>query len=579
MNHPRSRYLYLALCAGALGVAAAPLVIGCDSKRPPTSPGDRPAATSAREGEAAALAELEAKPDAEHCRTALQQLDNLDSAGARPVLADAERADLGAFLRLTPAEANEAGQRTFSQTDAAYLEECMLVRAGVRSLRIDARPPLERAQLGFDWVCRMVYLDDRWPAPANAWNTLQGGSGLALSRAYVVLAAWQQLGLDGCVVGPPELEKAASVSAADPTDPASRATYAPVRACAVKVGADLFLFDPAAGRAVPSPDGKSPLTLAQAKARPDAAKDLAKADEVKGWQPFLAPSLPGLARRMEWLERLNPGNVSPRLFVDARRQRAEFAQDLGGTAVKAWNPDGDPYSAGRVLARYGAEEPTGRTKLALRDAYRLAQAPLEQLPKINLTGVALVHVSESFRRPFDALRYAPHSARDLILRGQFTEATTALAGVKDTVANARARLDQDKTLERDFKAWADEFQDLSAGIIRAEREDPARLGEATRALNQFMAQPRNQDIERSYVLGHAARPLAADVAFLTATAVHERAERARLEGTGQAASHWRNAAEWWQRFLDASVQAKSPYPARERHAQALLARCKQFTGK
>ena len=96
----------------------------------------------------------------------IQVLDNQEGAGRRPVLSAAEKAELAAFLRLAEAELSEAGQTAFSLEDAAYLEEALLVRAGVRSLKIDARPPLERARLGFDWACRMVYVDDRVPWPA-----------------------------------------------------------------------------------------------------------------------------------------------------------------------------------------------------------------------------------------------------------------------------------------------------------------------------------------------------------------------------------------------------------------------------
>jgi hypothetical protein len=579
MNHPRSRYPHFAAVALVFGFSAAALLSGCDAKRATTGGSPQPSAGPTKDLETVALAGLENQPDAEHCRTALQQLDNLDSAATRPALADAERAELSQFLHLTPAEAAEAAQTTFSQTDAAYVEECLLVRAGVRSLRIDARPPLERAGLGFDWVCRMVYVDDRWRAPTNPWTTLQSGSGVALSRAYAVLAAWQQLGLDGCLVGPPDLEKTPSMAASDRTDPRSPPTYAPVRACGVKVGGDLFLFDPLVGRAVPGADGKGPLTLAQAKARPDAVQGLAKAEEVKAWQPFLAPPLAGLGRRMEWLEHLNPTGAGVKLFADVGRQRAGFAKDLAGTPVGAWNPPGDPFSAGRVLARYASEEATTRANVALRDQHRLAVAPLEQMPKIDLAGAALYLVAESFRRPFDMLRYAPHTARDLLVRGQLSEATTALAGMKNTVDDARARLDQDKNLRKDFEAWAEEFQGLSARMIRAERENPAGVAAANRALENFRNNPRNRDIEKAFVLGNAARPLAAEVAFLMAAAVHERAERARLEDSAQAAERWRNAADWWARFLDASAQAKSPFPAREQHARALLARCRGFTAK
>jgi hypothetical protein len=73
--------------------------------------------------------------------------------------------------------------------------------------------------------------------------------------------------------------------------------------------------------------------------------------------------------------------------------------------------------------------------------------------------------------------------------------------------------------------------------------------------------------------------LAAEVTFLLAGCVQERAERAQLDQSAQAAGHWRNAAEWWNRFLDASVEARSPFPTREAHARAQLARCKQFAPK
>ncbi|HKB06381.1 MAG TPA: hypothetical protein VKD90_29570, partial [Gemmataceae bacterium] len=229
--------------------------------------------------------------------------------------------------------------------------------------------------------------------------------------------------------------------------------------------------------------------------------------------------------------------------------------------------------------RYAGEEASNRTKVALRDSLRVAMVPLEHMPETNLAGHARAHVRQSFGRPFESLRYSLNTPRDLLLRGQYAEATTALNSFKNLVDNARSRMEQDKTLRREFETWADEFQALSARVIRAEREDPASLPTYSRQLDLFRSQQRNQDIERAFVLGNAARPLAAEVTFLTATAVHERAERAQLEGGGQAVDLWRNAAQWWKRFLDASDQARSPFPAREPHAKALLARCEQFTAK
>jgi hypothetical protein len=550
------------------------LLAGCDARKSATTPGGQPATGPARDVEATALAGLDTQPDLDKCRTALQQLDNLESTSRRPTLTDAEKADLASLLKLNPAERGEIGQTTFSQTDAAYLEECLLVRAGVRALKIDDRPPLERARLGFEWVCRMVYVDDRVPLPANPWTTLQCGSGIALSRAYVVLAAWQQLGLDGCLVGPATLATTPSMTLPGPVNADGQPTFAPVRACGVRIESDVYLFDPAGGIVVPAADGKSVLTLAQAKEMPQTVKGLAKEDEVKTWQPFLAPPLPALSRRMEWLERLNPGGLGAKLFVDLAGQRAKAEP----TSAAVWFPEGDVHSAGRVLARYAAEEATP-TMVPLRQRHRIGMIPLEQFPKTNLAGNALAHVRMSYARPFDMLRYTPNSARDHLLRGQLGEALTALDDLKKLIDNARARFDQDKGLQEDFERWSNEFQAVSAQLIRAERDDPANVPAARRAFEQFRIQPKNMDIERAFVLGHAARPLAAEVTFLMASTVHERAERAQLDGSAQAAGHWRNARDWWVRFLDASAQARALFPAREPHARALLARCQQFVKK
>lgn len=566
MSHPR-----LQRWTAALLLAGPPLVAGCDARRG-TSPGNTPAATPSRDGEAQALALLENQPDLAKCRTALQQLDAQDGAGSRPALSDAERAELTARLNLTPAEAAELGQSTFSQVDAAYLQECLLVRAGVRTLKVDARPPLDRARVGFEWACRMVYVDDRTPWPANPWTTLEGGSGIALSRAYVVLAVWQQLGLDGCLVGPPALKTTASYTVT-PTVLEVRSSYAPVRACGVQVGSDVFLFDPAAGRPLPGPDAGGVLTLAQAQKSPASATGF-DADEVKSWRPYIAPPLPGLSRRMEWLEKRNPGGSEVKLYIDlaARRGRA------GGASPDVWNPPGDTYSPSRILGRFESEEATGRVNLALRDQHRLAMTPLERLPKTDLSGRALNELTGAFLSQFGSLRYAPNTPRDLLLRGQYSEAMSALDDVKKTVDFARSRIEQDPTLQKDFEHWTEQLQVLTARTLRPEPGDPTGA-QAQRALEQFRNDRRNRDIERAFVLGHAALPLGAEVAFLTAECVHERAERAQAEKSDRARGLWRNAAEWWQRFLDASAQANSPFPAREPHAQNLLARCQQFAGK
>jgi hypothetical protein len=572
MSHPHSRSPFWAAAgAAALVFLGALAMFGCDSRRGGTGGGSKGGVASPKDIEANTLAKLEAQADVQTCRTVLQQLDAADGAGARPALSESERAELAALLKLTPGEVAEIGQPTFSQADAYYLEECLLVRAGTRALKIDSRPPLERARLAFDWVCRQVYVENRVPWPANPWTTLEAGSGIALSRAYVVLAAWQQLGLDGCLVGPPALKTARSVSA-NPADPEGRPQYAPVRACGVLIEGNLYLFDHTAGRALTAADGKDVLTLAAAQKAPESARGF-EADEVKTWHPYIVPPLPGVSRRMEWLEQRNPGNAGVRLFVNATAQKDKF-----GPACQCWNPDGDALTATRVLARYASDEGGTQEKLPMRNEHRVRMIPMDRLPRTTLDGEAFGQLAVAFLAQFETLRYAPNTPRDLLLRGQYTEATSVLKDVSETVDNARARMDQDTTFQKDFQAWANEFQRLTARRLRPEPGDPGGT-RAAYALEQFRNAPRNRDIEVAFVRGAAARPLGAEVKFLTAQCVHERAERLQIDGSPQAPAQWKNAAEWWLRFLDASAQAQSPFPAREPHARQLLARCQQFAGK
>jgi hypothetical protein len=557
--------------AGMTAAVLAVLVsLGCESKKRTSNTG--PEARPVADAEASAVAELESKQDAAHCRTVLQQLDNLESIKHRPTLSDSERAELAKFLRLTPADLTELGQANFTQTDAAFLEECLLVRSGVRALKLEGQPPLEQARRSFEWVCRMVFTDDRIGNPSNPWSTLHAGSGVALSRAYLVLAVWQQLGLDACLVGPPAL-KNAPVLVADKGVPVPTATYAPVRACGVRIDKNVFLFDAASGKPLPAEDGKGVLTLNAARAKPEVVSGLKPADEAKGWQAFLAPAMPALAPRMDWLQKLNPGNIGVKLYMDLAGVRARFAN--AGTPCEAWTPEESGFSPLRILAVYSGEQTLGRGTAALRDVHRLSLVPLELMPKTKLDerSRSLDQLKDSFARPFLMLRFDPNTPTDLIIRGQFQQATTALDDVKKMIDFARDRFDRDTNLKKDFDKWADDFQRLNAQLARAERDDPASVPLARQALEQFRRNPKNEDIEKAFILGSAARPLAAEVNYLMALCIHERAERA------QARANWKNAEEWWGRFLDASSDARSPVPAREAHARALLERCRQFSGK
>lgn len=549
--------------------------IGCEDKKAKTNAGV--ATGPSADAEAQAVLALETQQDQAHCRTVLQQLDNLPSIANRPAQSTTELDDIRRFLQLSASEATEVGQANFSQTDAEYLEECFLVRSGVRSLRQDGRPPLEQAQAAFDWVCRLVFVEDRvaWPAPT--WMTLQTGSGVALSRAYVIISAWQQLGLDACLIGPPKLKTTASYND-QVRGPGGKPTYAPIRACGVKVEKEIYLFDPVTGKALAAADGRSVLTLAQVRANPELARS-SSADEAKTWQIFFSPPLSSLSARMDWLQRLNPGNANVKLHVDIRKVRDTMKADFPGIPCEGWNPPNDPYTPTRVLALYSTEGESDRTKISHRDLHRMRMIPLEHMPRTNLAGAPLEYLLQMYVAPFSSLCFLPDSPRDLMLRGQFQQATSSLDRTKQMVENSRTRLEQDKDVQKDFDAWSESFRTLFAQVNIARTSNPAGLATANKALEDFRNQPRNRDIERAFILGNAAKPLSASITYLMASSVHERAERTQRDSPAQAIAQWKNAEEWWGRFLDASAQTNGVQPARDAHARELLQRCRQFTAK
>lgn len=560
-----NRLSFLAIAFLTVGITA---LSGCEARKV-TSQKAKPVQQA---DESQALAPLESFQDSAQCRTALTQLDALPSANDRPTISEADRAELGKYLQLTPAEIAEVAQTNFTSTDGMYLSEALLIRTGVRALHVESKPPLEQARLSFEWICRTIYIDDRVPAPVNPWLALETGWGIGLSRVYAVLATWQQLGLDGCVVGPATLKSSPSINIG--TTPAQ---FAPVRSCGVKIGKDVFLFDATAGKPLPTADGKGILTLAAARAKPDVVASLG--DEAKDWRPYLAPALSVVAPRMEWLQKLNPGNVGAKLYVDVRKQRAAFESDLAGIPIDAWNPAGDLYTPTRILGLIFTSESSNRAGLALRDQYLLQTLPLWQMPKTKLEGTPLTELRQAFAQPFDSLRGSQASPRELLIRGQLQDATTNLSDTRENVERARQRFEEDKTLQKDFDRWADQFRHLSAVANNARLRDPDGLPAALRALQEFRSTLANREVEQAFVLGTAARPLAAEVYYMTALCKHEQAERAHFDNPTGGTDRWRNAAEWWERYLDVSARANSPYPAREPHARALLERCRKFTGK
>src|SRR5262249_4036985 len=133
---------------------------------------------------------------------------------------------------------------------------------------------------------------------------LRRGYGSGLERAYVFLALLQQLGIDGCLVGPPDTAEKPSYFVPTGPDgkPLTAGAKGPFWAVGARVGADVILFEPWRGERFHG-------TLAALKANPDPLKpwfdDKAwgvTPDDIKKGAVFLAAPVSALAPRMELLE-------------------------------------------------------------------------------------------------------------------------------------------------------------------------------------------------------------------------------------------------------------------------------------
>ena len=138
-----------------------------------------------------------------------------------------------------------------------------------------------------------------------------------MSRAYLALAAWREFGLDGCFIGPPALKDTPAIAANSlrpdgcPITPRSGPAGS-------NTGPEHLPVRPQPGEANLDCGWERDRDARRCPVDPAAAKGLAEESEIKTWQSFLAPPLGALAKRMEWLEALNPGNLSVKLHAAIR---------------------------------------------------------------------------------------------------------------------------------------------------------------------------------------------------------------------------------------------------------------------
>src|SRR5262249_50545287 len=167
---------------------------------------------------------------------------------------------------LTADQLAEIADGQFRSLDAAYLEECWLLRQAAFSQGMQGLNTLQRARRAFEWVVSQVALLERLGAmqmlqrrPAEVVPpqvVLQRGFGHALERYLVFLALLRQLNIDGCMIGFPAEDKGKStywVPGAIISEKDANGKDA--------VPPGIYLFEPRLGAPLPGPEGQEIATL------------------------------------------------------------------------------------------------------------------------------------------------------------------------------------------------------------------------------------------------------------------------------------------------------------------------------
>lgn len=577
--------------------------VGCN--KPVTPPkDDARTAESSTDPWGDAERTLQKDTDLATCRTVVAQLNsslsNPDRDGLKipplPGLTPEAEKALSALVPLDPADLEELRPAAFTPLDPVYLANCLYLRDAARSLDAPGLTDARRAELGFAWVCRQVYLNP-WlvePQPGLRIGTalsptyvLRRGNGSGLERAYVFLALLQQMRLDGCLVGPPSAgDKPAGLVV---TGPDGKPTAkGPFWAVGVRVGAEVLLFEPWRGLPIPGPGGKGIATLAQVRANPDQLRGWlddkswgVTRDDLKTATAFLAVPISAVAPRWAAAEKQLQSELAVTLAIDPVALRNGF----GDLKPAFWNPPGDRFTYGRTLATFLPVEEGGRSKNDPLQLYLLYVQSLTPAGTVALPaglGQSLrQRLEEQARRQFMAAFFLTDPApRMLIQRGQFRDAGRELFEKQAAFDLGKQRLRSPDVQEK-IRAFCAEAELLSNRIEQSLLENnPTEREAATAAFAQFLQiNPDTETLVRDLT---TARLGYTEATYLMALKEHEEAERAEVRAelasgadAGQARKDarkaWTEASAAWGAYM-ADNAAHAKFPGRIAHAHRLAER-------
>jgi hypothetical protein len=609
---------------GALIVLAVGLVVLVLAVGKPSPPATQKGVeTSTEEGGLdSARQSLVKDADLTTCQAALNQINTAlsEPGGPRPpTLGDGQAGALRKEAFLDAGEVEEISGGNFTRLDAHHLEACLLLRDAARALEVrgpdgsEQAAPLERAAAAFDWVVRQTRLGVSGVQTPPV-QVLHRGWGSALDRALIFLALLEQVGspdgrssdLTGCLVFYPGKEP-------------GKLTF---WACGVVVngGRDLYLFDPRLGLAIPGPGGKGIATLAEARSRPEVLAQLGagdklpydvKPEQVREAQFALYCPLSALAPRMRYLQdEVLPPAVEVRLAADPAGDLARVKAAAGAGAgkepvVQVWREgvgllrrflgpdeggvDKDVPFLLRNLGGFTLPTDDAVVQLGRRQLFQLELVPWPDLPPqfqdnkrfpYNI-GLGL-RVRNAFARPFTRATLEPGMPRDLLLRGQVSQAAKLLVEERDQWEEQRRQRETAGPLDAQVNEWVEKAISVYAQQLRA------RTPEEQEQANRAVAELWNKSQAVTLLLnGAVAGARGADIIYQLGLCTQERAERlqARLDllarpggdapteaDREKAQAAWSDALGWWKQYTEQHAGAPGQAQARRLRgrAQAML---------
>ena len=557
---PRRALAGLTVAVALVAAVAAVVLTGGGCSKPPTPPAEVTGTGPKGDPWKVAGVRLKKDPDLGAAKSALLTLTaevNNQEGQKLPALSDEAFAALAAVVPLSAADREEIRAGAFSAHDAIYLADCLYLRDAARSLALTGLPPEKQADLAFAWVCRQVYLHP-WPRPVPhgfeptvlpPTAVLRRGYGSGLERMYVFLALLQQLELDACLIGAPDSANVQSRMGPALVYPfitqVRGVQRGPFWAVGVRAGGDVRLYDPWRGQPFP-------VTLAQLKANPDAAKAWfedkanlsgATVADAKAATAFLAVPVNSLSPRMAAFEAHLKGDLGVKVAFDPAALAAKRAA-FPDPKPAYWNPPDDLFAYGRAARSYLPLDQGGSDPAPL--AGRLYEASLrEQIqipPEALRLPVALKHESGQQRLEGSAANalavsfIEPPNPRERIQRGQFQEAARDIVGKQEYFAAGLERLRNNNAEQ--MKEWI-----VAANLLYAEL-GAARLNndraEETAALGQVESHWRQPGATAG---GSRVRRGRADGGIVPARDVQTRASRARAGPPGAGAGRGGRAPE------------------------------------